>query len=213
MSTQTNTAQPAVQPTIQEMFNGLIDPEVRKLIERWARDKKVKLFDNVIQDVTMAHFILVASQEPTINMNEGELSNKTLVGCCYLLYKKFYGQVYKKERAAKSIKFGTTASAVAVETYNGEKAAEKTKTIVKKVINTIRPTTENKTVTSGLPAVVLPYFACGFFPAGFLSKLFIFTDGQGTTFKASMKGPKGSKYMSFTRCIEADYDYVCLLKD
>ena len=180
------------------------EKEVDTLIRRWARDKNCDLNAVVVNGKTMKTLLETASAMQTFVVKTNE--EQAFLACCHCLYKKFYNQVYKKQKGTKVITFGTTTSTVYAGDYTGEAAAEKKKTIEKKIIKTIG--VGDGANLNVIPQKLLEYFATGFFPSGFLSKIYVFSDSYGTTYKATMKGPKGQKYLSFTKKIEEGYDYV-----
>lgn len=150
----------------------------------------------------MWYFFKLGAQAQSFNVSQDP--TVALMACCYLLYKKFYNQVFKNEGGTKVITLGTTTKTTLVQD-DVEEVATKKKAITKQLI-TISGNLKDD--LSLLPSEFLKHFATGFFPASFLSKLYIFAGTNGETYKATMRGPKGQKYLSFVKKIEEDVDYV-----
>ena len=176
-----------------------IEEPVSDLIKRWARDKNADLTD-------FANTFNAATTATSFDMREKHDNADAIKNCCcYLLYKKFYNQVHKKEKMFKLIEIDTTAPKATKITDYTEDTTKKPKTITKGTVTLPVNTTQSQVIIN---AEVLKYFASGFFPIGFLSKMFLFVDDKGATYRPSMKGPKYQKVLTFTKAFAKDIDYA-----
>lgn len=179
------------------------------LLKAWAVGKHVNLNDKAVTGQTQDLITLYNESknlaEFDINKEDAELT--LFRASMYLLYRKFYAQLHK--RVGKK---GTTiGNKMAIWSAKEEtEASEKGKTtkgatIKKKVV----PLDKNEDTVNVFSTHYAKLLAKGFFPVGFLSKLFVFTEGEGgATMRAKIATVNGVKEIQFVRKIAPGIDYI-----
>lgn len=180
-----------------------IEEKVQERIEMWARDKGVKL-NEMISGTSLQGLFDKALTTTSFNMSDDYSPNHIAQACCYFLYKKFYNQVHKGEKAEKTIVFDNTTVSLKAQDVDKQEVAKKAKTLVRANV-TVNTNNVNPDI---FQSELVNYFACGFFPISFLNKLFVFTDVDGQTLRVAMKGPKGNKEIYFVQKLESTYDFT-----
>ena len=144
------------------------------LFVAWAAGKRVDLNNVAVSGVgkTLTELYLTAK-----NMNEFDLrsdGDNTILfkASLYLLYRKFYSQLHKRSgKKGTTITRDTGTMTVAQETMDSEKGKLTKAATIKKKIVPINDTNMGEV----FPKAYAKLLAKGFFPIGFVSKLFVIT--------------------------------------
>ena len=174
----------------------------------WATGKRVDLNDTSVSGVnkTLLDLYNEAKNMNEFNLRKDEYKEDLFKASLYLLYRKFYAQLHKRSgKKGTSITREPVVMSAAEETVQSEKGKiTKAATIKKRII----PIGDDNMGTVFFKEYA-KLIAKGFFPIGFVSKLFVLTDkGNGATMRAKVATVDGKKEIQFVRKIEKTIDYT-----
>ena len=136
-------------------------------------------------------------------MNRRPDGIETMKAFCTLLYQKFFAQLNRKLKIPKTI--GINGIDVkSLEQLETAKATAVTKTTNKIIKRVVKPS--NNAFVIG-DQTTQNFVGCGFFPIGFVTKLFIFETGDGTIYVPRMAKENGEKVIAFARKLQKGYDF------
>lgn len=174
------------------------------LLKVWAVSKGVKL-DERIGDYneSILNIYRSAKDDTDIDMNNRNTGIDIMKAFCTLLYKKFFGQLNRKIKTPKTIGIvGTDVKSLE------QLEAEKATTIVKSTTKIIKRVIKSATNTFLIgDRAIQNFIGCGFFPIGFVTKLFIFERNDGVIFVPRIAKFDGRKVIAFAAKIQEGYDF------
>lgn len=178
------------------------------LFRAWAAGKRVNLED---VEVTGTGDTLNDLYEDAKKMNEFDLKNDLgneilFKASLYLLYRKFYSQLHKRSGKKGTTITSTSGKTMTVqeETNQSENGKVKKAATIKKRITTV----SEATMAEIFPPQYAKLLAKGFFPIGFISKLYVLLSDQGgASLRAKIATVNGAKEIQFIRKIASGVDY------
>ena len=175
------------------------------LFKVWRKAKNVKDTDKLEGKTVIEWYRQAKESIPNYDFSTMEEINYNAVThvCFHLLYKKFMNQLNKKQSGPKVVVITSTTDRKTVVEIESEKNTLQSV----KIKRGTRIISEVGTMNI-FKAEFLKYFAKGFFPIGFLSKIFIFKSADDVQYGVSMKTVQGVKTLVFSRKVQAGYDYV-----
>lgn len=178
------------------------------LFNAWGAGKHINLNDVNVTGVgkTLANLFNEAKNMREFDLNTNQDSETLFKASMYLLFHKFYTQLHK--RGGKK---GTAISTGGVEiwTAGDEKERDERGKVTKGATIKKRLYPINvESVKAVFPNEYAKLLAKGFFPIGFVSKLFVFTEGvNGATMRAKVATVDGKKEIQFVRKFAKNVDY------
>ena len=183
------------------------------LFVAWAAGKRVDLTSIAVTGVgySLDDLYREARTQNEFDLKDDPNHLVLFKASLYLLYRKFYSQLHKRNVKKGTTITGTTGRTMTVEEETNESEngkLTKAATIKKKVVSI-----NNQSVVTVFPQPYARLLAKGFFPIGFVSKLFVFTSvPDGSTLRAKIATAKGEKEIQFVQKIAKGADYAIVSK-
>ena len=178
------------------------------LFVAWAAGKRVDLTSIAVTGVgySLDDLYREARTQNEFDLKDDPNHLVLFKASLYLLYRKFYSQLHKR-----NVKKGTTITStsgktmsVEQETNQSENGKVKKAATIKKRITTV----SEATMAEIFPPQYAKLLAKGFFPIGFISKLYVLLSDQGgASLRAKIATVNGAKEIQFIRKIASGVDY------
>lgn len=175
------------------------------LLKVWAASKGVKIDERTVYDESVLEIYRSARGDTEINMRERQTGKDIMKAFCTLLYKKFFTQLNRKIKEPKTVGIKDDTETKSLIDFESEKTTAVAKTTTKIIRKTIQPADDHKFKIGD--QTIQNYIGCGFFPIGFVTKLFIFVGENGAVYVPRMAKAGGQKVIAFARKIQMGYDF------